>query len=191
MPPAEHDDGRATNDLVIPRLLVVCTGNAARSVIAGVVMGTVAGSSGTRVEVETAGTHAVDGQPISSRTRDALALIGLSAPEPAHRSSQLDEPSLQAADLVVVMEPDHVRYVRSRHPQAAPRTATLPYLAMHLDPSTLPLTSRVARLRLAELDPGIEGEVADPAGQDEAAYAACAREIQVLASELMHRLLGR
>ncbi len=62
------------------QILTLCTGNAARSVMAGAMLGAAG------LAVVTSGTHVVDGQPMSRRTRDALASLGFVAdvpPEPA------------------------------------------------------------------------------------------------------------
>jgi len=101
----------------------LCTGNAARSVMAGVMLE----AHGTPVQVTTAGTHVIEHQPISVRTRYALEVVGLQAA--AHRSRQLTAAEAHHADLMVAMAAEHVWYVRRRHPEAAARTATLRYLA--------------------------------------------------------------
>ncbi len=56
-------------------LLVVCTGNAARSVMAGFMLEYLSEAGGLGLRVATAGTHAMDGRPMSMRTRAALAGI--------------------------------------------------------------------------------------------------------------------
>jgi protein-tyrosine phosphatase len=143
-------------------------------------------SENAPVRVVTAGTHVVEHQPTSRRTRDALAAVGLDAS--AHRSRQLTDSDLAAADLVVAMAAEHVWYVRRRHPQAADRTATLSWLARHLPPGPGPLARRVAELALAELDPAGQGDVEDPAGGDDAAYTACASALTQLVAEFATRL---
>jgi protein-tyrosine-phosphatase len=171
-PPAE---GRS-------HVLVLCTGNAARSVIAGALLD----ACGVDVKVTTAGTHVIEHQPMSRRTRDALSSIGIDAP--AHRSRQVSESDVESADLVIAMEADHVRYVRRRHPDAASRTATLRWLVENLPAGDQELSQRVAGLHLAELDPDLQGEVEDPAGGDEAKYRRCARELQALIDDLADRI---
>jgi protein-tyrosine-phosphatase len=165
-----------------PVVLVLCTGNAARSVMGGVMLE----SEGAPVRVVTAGTHVVEHQPMSRRTRDALAAIGLDAS--SHRSRQLTDADLDAADLVIAMAAEHVRYVRRRHPQASDRTATLRWLVGHLPGGPTPLSTRVAGLALADVDPADQGDVDDPAGGDEEAYAACAVDLSGLVGELAGRL---
>ncbi|HTX62993.1 MAG TPA: hypothetical protein VMD28_05110, partial [Acidimicrobiales bacterium] len=130
-------------------LLVLCTGNAARSVMAGLMLEHLAVRRGVEMTVTTAGTHAVDGLPVGARTLAALRTIpematapGDTAGPPAprgsgvhgHRSSQLGDHHVRHAGLVVAMEAMHVRHVRRTHPEAAARTATLRWLARELEP---------------------------------------------------------
>jgi len=169
-----------------PHVVVLCTGNAARSVMVGQLL--IAPTVGVRpsIHVSTAGTHAIEGRPVSSRTRAALEALGLSAP--GHRSHQLVDDDLVDAAVVVAMEGDHVRYVRRRHPGAAARTATLRRLCRDLPGGGSPLVERVAALDLASVDPEPWEDVADPAGHDEETFVACARELDVLVTSLAPRL---
>ena len=169
-------------DGALPHVLFLCTGNAARSVMAGALCR----AGGVAVRVSTAGTHVVEHQPASVRTRQALRAVGLELP--AHRSRQLTAASLEDADLVVAMAAEHVHYVRRRHPAAAPRTATLAYLAATLRPGPEPLGARVAALGLGAVDPESQGDVEDPAGGDDADYARCARTVADLMAALVPRL---
>lgn len=173
-------------------MLVVCTGNAARSVMAGYMLERLAVARDAPLVVVTAGTHAVEGQPMGARTLDAMATVpGFSAVAPGgHRSRQLGAGDVAAADLVVAMEADHVRFVRRHHPAAAARTATIRRLARDLTPGPSPLAGladRLAALDLSQVALGDE-DVADPAGQDGRAYEACAAELWALCVELVARL---
>jgi protein-tyrosine-phosphatase len=171
-------------------ILVLCTGNAARSVMAGAMLARLAEALAIPLRVATAGTHALEGQPASVRTQEVLAgMGGLGArPLSAHRSRQLDAAGLERADLVVAMEADHVRYVRRRFPEAAPRTATLRRLCRDLPLVPPPLADRVRALGLAEVVPDDAEDVPDPAGGDRETYARCAAELWELCQELAARL---
>ncbi len=169
-------------------LLVLCTGNAARSVMAGFMLEHLRDTCpGDPLHIVTAGTHSIDGQPMGMRTR--AALLRLPEMEAAdfrrHRSRQVHGVDLVHAELVVVMEADHVRFVRRRFPDAAAKTATLRRLCRDLAPGPPALGERVAGLGLAEVDLSDDEDVLDPAGHEADVYAACVDELWVLCRTLV------
>lgn len=184
--------GESTDRRAAPMvdLLVVCTGNAARSVMAGYMVEYLAEDAGLNLRVTTAGTHTLDGQPMSLRTRAALATIPelSDAPVGSHRSRQVKDADFATADIVVAMETDHVRYVRRLHPEAAARTATLRRLCRSLPPGPTALAARVASLALDEAVLAPTEDVADPAGGETDVYVTCAGELWALCRELVDRL---
>jgi protein-tyrosine phosphatase len=162
-------------------IVTLCTGNAARSVMAGAVLR----EHVPGLRVATFGTHVIEGMPMSWRTRDSIEQLGIAAPD--HRSRQATADELDAADLVIALAREHVAWMRRVHPTAAPRTATLRRLARDLPPAPPPLPERLAALALGgvELEPW--EDVADPAGGELDDFHACAREI----AELLHVVIPR
>ena len=169
-------------------VLVLCTGNAARSVMAGFMLEHLRdGRPGEPLHVVTAGTHTIDGQPMGVRTRTALSRIPQLAGTDyrRHRSRQVHGADLVHAELVVVMEADHVRFVRRRFPDSAHKTATIRKLCADLPPAPPALADRVATLALAEVELSDDEDVMDPAGHEGDAYAACVDQLWGLCQELI------
>jgi len=89
------------------------------------------------------------------------------------------------AELVVVMEADHVRFVRRRFPDAAAKTATIRRLCRDLPPAPPPLGERVAAMCLADVEVADTEDVLDPAGHEGDVYAAVVDELWDLCRRLV------
>ena len=116
----------AEADEAKPKLMFLCTGNAARSVMAKVITQ----SRSDLFELSGAGTHAIENCPMGNYTRKALASIGLE--DRTHRSRQLNPYNADEVDLIIAMATDHVQYVRRNHPEVAHKTATFKRLVRDL-----------------------------------------------------------
>jgi protein-tyrosine-phosphatase len=139
------------------------------------------------VRVVTAGTHVVEGMPMSWRTRDAIAELG--AERAMHRSHQLNDADVAAADVIVGLAAEHVAYIRRTHPEAAAKTVTLRGVVRDLpDAPGATLAERLAALHLDEVELDPTEDVADPAGGDLPVFRACAREIHDLIKLLVPEL---
>jgi protein-tyrosine-phosphatase len=171
-------------------LLVLCTGNAARSVMAGFMLDALGEGRPDPLHVVTAGTHTIDGQPMGMRTRTALVRI----PELAgmdfrrHRSRQVYEEDFRRAELVVVMEADHVRFVRRQFAAHADKTGMLRRLCVSLPPAPPDLPTRVAGLGLGSVVVDDGDDVLDPAGHDGDVYEKVVDELWELCQALITRL---
>jgi protein-tyrosine-phosphatase len=92
-------------------VLFVCTGNTCRSPLAEALAQRLARAMGIpRVEVRSAGTATVAGQPASEGARRAARRHGLSLE--GHRSNRLSAELVEWAGLVLAMGPSHLDRVR-------------------------------------------------------------------------------
>ncbi len=214
----------AEADEAKPKLMFLCTGNAARSVMAKVITQ----SRSDLFELSGAGTHAIENCPMGNYTRKALASIGLE--DRAHRSRQLNPYNADEVDLIIAMATDHVQYVRRNHPEVAYKTATFKRLVRDLGKVGVrgeeeksgdaeiggsgvrdglgvkgegdiegsrvseslreALQSRIAEMRLAEVQLERWEEIGDPGAGDQPIFMSSLEEIDALVDSFLALFAG-
>ncbi|MFN8588057.1 MAG: low molecular weight protein arginine phosphatase [Candidatus Eisenbacteria bacterium] len=136
------------------RVLFVCTGNTCRSPLAVAALVAELGEEASRVEVGSAGTAALEGQPANGLSREVAKADGLDLS--GHRARPVTPAMLRSADFVFVMDALH---------RVAVEALGAPRERVHVI-SEYP----------APGDPGMP--VSDPFGASKEAYEECWRRIR-------------
>jgi protein-tyrosine-phosphatase len=142
------------------RVLFICTGNTCRSPMAAAALVDELGPDAARVDVQSAGTSALEGQPASSGTVQVARARGMDLS--AHRARRVTASLVRDADFVFVMEPLH---------RKALEALGAPMERVHVI-SDYP----------APGEPGLP--VSDPYGASSEAYEECWRRIRLHVSRL-------
>ena len=108
----------------IKNLLFVCTANVCRSPMAEAIFNALAEEKGLGWRARSAGVAALEGEDITPNARTALEEVGIHPEE--HRARQVSEAMLEAADLVLVMSPQHVRALHRSFGNLSDKVYTLP-----------------------------------------------------------------
>ena len=171
-------------------VLFVCTGNICRSPTAeALARRELARYPGVPLEVSSAGSHALEGNPAASRSMLAASTRGASLER--HFARELTRRRVRSAGLILCMAAEHRPFVLSYDRSAANRTfllATFARVAGEWDwlagsPAELvALAAEHAR----ELD---GDDVDDPLGHPAEAYAACAERLDGLVTPVIAALV--
>src|SRR5687768_11436082 len=97
------------------KVVFVCTGNICRSPMAEALLRHTLDVRGCNsVEVSSVGTWAYGGNPAMPEAVETLRAMGIDLSE--HRSRDVDQAELAAADVIVVMTSVHVRELKTAAP---------------------------------------------------------------------------
>lgn len=118
-----------------------------------------------QIAVKSAGTGATPGMSASAHSVTVLARKGIDFAQ--HRAQRLTYDLIEEADLILVMEEAHRSHIFYQSPENVAKVLLLSELA------------------------GLQGDIADPIGQDEAAYRRTMRQVENMLIIGWPRLLQR
>ncbi len=176
------------------RVLVVCTGNICRSPMTEALLAERVAAEGILATVMSAGIL-YDGRPASDGAVAAMAARGLDVAN--HSSRTLDRPMIAAADLVIAMEPRHVREVVALFDEAWSKTFTLRELARRVEAQppreqTEAFAEYLGRVGAGRRRVDLLGDddalsVLDPYRQSQAVYDATATDLAAELGQIVSR----
>jgi protein-tyrosine phosphatase len=171
-------------------VLFVCTGNICRSPTAeALARRELARYPGVALQVSSAGSHALEGNPAASRSMLAVATRGANLER--HFARELTRRRVRAADLILCMAAEHRPFVLSYDRAAAKRTFLLATFARAAAQWEWLATTPTELVELAaeHHQPELDGDdIDDPLGHPSEAYAACAERLDGLVTPVIAAL---
>lgn len=173
-------------------IIVLCTANVCRSVIARELLNRRLADRKVRARVRSAGMLD-SGEPAAPEVVRVLGAVGIDAS--AHRSRRMTDADLRSADLVLAMAREHLRYAVVLSPEIWPRAFTLkeiirraqaagPRAAGQSMPDYLAGMHRTRR-RIDLLGDDAADDVTDPAGGPSEGIVAMAAQLDALLDQLV------
>jgi low molecular weight protein-tyrosine phosphatase len=174
------------------RVLVVCTANRYRSVLAEFMLRDRAAAAGLEWVVTSAGTSAVAGQPLDRDVVQLLAERGI--PPTPWSSSVLRADAIQRADLVLGAARAHRAAVVTLVPSALRHAFTLRQFAGLLGVASLPspdadgpqlVAAALAARGCRPMGPPERDDIADPVSTGWSGLTACAADVDAVTGAIV------
>lgn len=119
----------------IKKILLVCTGNSCRSIMAeGLLKKALKDLGKNNIEVTSAGVNAIDGIAPTRETIEAMKKEGIDVS--GFRSKRLTDKDIYDADLILVMAVHHIADIVKSSPEAAPKIHLLKRFGLSEDEHT-------------------------------------------------------
>jgi protein-tyrosine phosphatase len=171
-------------------VLFVCTGNICRSPTAeALARRELARYPGAPIQLSSAGSHALEGNPAASRSMLAASSRGASLER--HFARELTRRRVRGADLILCMAAEHRPFVLSYDRAAASKTFLLASFARVASQwgwlATSPADLVTLAAEHAREQPG--DDIDDPLGRSSEAYAACAERLDSLVTPVVAALV--
>lgn len=180
----------------VAAVMLVCTGNIARSPLAEVLLQDLVQQRGLGVWVRSCGIHARPGEPAVQGSREEARARGLDLS--AHRSRAADPRELGGCDLVLTMTLAQRRRLAEVWPEGVDRTFTLRGFVVLLEESPPPVPEdagpakrlRAALDHLAAVGGRRPGDIEDPYFLPREAYRRLADDLERLLVAVADLLAG-